>query len=362
MRKTWITGVSATVLLASIASGCGTSTTGGASSASSSPSAKDAGTAKTTAAPAGKGKLTLYSPNAAEINNPIIKEFQDRTGIEVQLITGGTGDLLKRVQAETQNPLGDVFWAGGADSLEAYKQFFEPYTTKEIDNILPAYVDVTNVWTPFNALPMVITYNKELVSENDLPKSWKDLLDPKWKGKIAYADPAKSGSSYTQLITMLTAFGRDDGKGWEYVKKLNANLDGKLLSSSSLVQRGVPDKEFALGITLEDAAIRYIEGGSKIGVLYPSEGTSAVPDAAAIIKGSKNLSQAKQFIDFLVSKDVQELIQKEFKRRSVRKDVAPVEGLPQTKDIKLVNYDFIWSAANKNEVIKRFSKITTGQE
>mgnify|MGYP002479306783 FL=1 len=68
-----------------------------------------------------KRTLTIYSPNAAEVNNPIVKEFQDRTGIEVQLISGGTGELLKRVQAEANKPLGDVFWAGGADSLEAYK-------------------------------------------------------------------------------------------------------------------------------------------------------------------------------------------------------------------------------------------------
>ncbi len=60
--------------------------------------------------------------------------------------------------------------------------------------------------------------------------------------------------------------------------------------------------------------------------------------------------------------NAQELVQKEFKRRSVRNDVAPVEGLPQTGDIKLVDYDFDWAAANKDEIIKRFTRITTGQE
>ncbi|MEK8129948.1 ABC transporter substrate-binding protein [Paenibacillus filicis] len=362
MKTKWVTGLTATVLMAAMVSACGTGNTNSTSGAGGSTPAP-AGYASTgTSTPVKGGKLTLYSPNAAEINNPIIKEFQDRTGIEVQLITGGTGELLKRVQAETQNPLGDVFWAGGADSLEAYKQYFEPYKVKEFDKLLPAYVDKTYHWTPFNALPMVIMYNKELVPDVDVPKTWNDLLDPKWKGKIAYADPAKSGSSYTQLVTMLIAFGKDDGKGWDYAKKLVGNLNGKILSGSSLVQRAVPDKEFALGITLEDAALRYIEGGSKIGIQYPAEGTSAVPDGAAIIKGGKNPEQAKQFLDFLVSKDAQELIQKEFKRRSVRSDVSPVEGLPQTKDIKLVNYDFDWAAQNKNDIIKKFTRMTTGQE
>lgn len=347
MKRKWVLTIVSMLLMSIIMTACGTN-----------------GEGKSTLEDSGsqKGSLTIYSPNPAEINNPVVKEFQDRTGITVQLISGGTGELLKRVQAEAGNPLGDVFWAGGADSLESFKDYFEPYKTKESVNLLPAYVDEAGYWTPFNALPMVITYNKSMVSEADLPKSWNDLLDPKWKGNIAFADPSKSGSSYTQVVTMLTAFGRDDEKGWDFVHKLVKNMDGKILSGSSLVQRAVPDGEFALGITLEDAALRYIEGGSQIGIIYPEEGTSAVPDGAAIIKGTKHLDEAQQFIDFIVSKDVQELVQKEFKRRSIRSDVDPVEGLPQTKDIKLVNYDFSWAANNKDEVIKRVTRIMTGQE
>jgi iron(III) transport system substrate-binding protein len=355
MRK-MVTSILASLLLVGSLAGCGTTET---------PSAKPAeGAAPQLAAqqPTGKtgGKLTLYSPNAAEVNNPIVKEFQDRTGIEVQLIAGGTGDLLKRVQAEAANPLGDVFWAGGADSLEAYKKYFEPYKTKEFDNLSPQYVDKTNVWTPFAALPMIIMYNKELVKAGEEPKGWADLTDPKWKGQIAFADPAKSGSSYTQLITMLTANGKDNG--WGFIKKFVTNLDGKVLAGSGLVYKGVADKEFALGVTLEEAALRYVEGGAKVGIIYPVEGTSSVPDGAAVIKGAKNMEQAKQFIDFLVGKDVQALIQKEFKRRSVRKDAEAVKGIAEAKDIKLVDYDFDWAATKKDENIKRFGKIVTGQE
>ncbi|MEK3724300.1 extracellular solute-binding protein [Paenibacillus sp. FSL H8-0034] len=353
MRKMF-TSVLASLLLVGTLAGCGTSETPkskeGAAPQPASPS---------TASKAG-GKLNLYSPNGAEVNNPILKEFQDRTGIEVQLISGGTGDLLKRVQAEAANPLGDVFWAGGADSLEAYNKYFEPYQTKEFDNLAPQYLNKSNVWTPFAALPMIFMYNKELVKVGEEPKSWNDLLDPKWKGKIAYADPAKSGSSYTQLVTMLTVNGKDNG--WDYVKKFVKNLDGKVLSGSALVYKGVADKEFPIGVTLEDAALRYVEGGAQVGIMYPTDGTSAVPDAAAVIKGAKNMEQAKQFIDFLVGKDVQSLIQKEFKRRSVRKDAEVVKGIAEAKDIKLVDYDFDWAATKKDDNIKRFGKIVTGQE
>ncbi|MGN7382760.1 2-aminoethylphosphonate ABC transporter substrate-binding protein [Chlamydia abortus] len=341
-----------TVLLL-VTAGCGGGGGGGRKTAENNPSE---GGAK------GKGRLTVYSPNQAEINNPIIKEFQDRTGIQVQLISGGTGELLKRVEAEASNPLGDVFFGGGQESHDAFKDYFESYVTKEIDNLEADYVDPNKVWTPLSILPMIIIYNKDLVSEEEKPKGWEGLLDEKWKGKIAFADPQRSASSYTQMVTMMTAFGLNDEKGWEFIKKFVANLDNKILSSSSMVYKGVADKEFYLGITSEDAALRYIEGGAKVGIIYPEEGTSARADALSIIKGAKNLEEAKQFIDFVAGPDVQSLIQKEFKRRSVRKDAEKVEGIPLTKDIKVLPYDTEWASEHKDEAVARFTRIVTGQE
>jgi len=361
MKKKWLSGALVAALSFSLLAGCGSK------GDTPSPTPADAGTstpgAAATGAPDKKGgKVTIYSPNQAEINNPIIKEFQTRTGIEVELISGGTGELLKRVQAEEANPLGDVFFGGGAESLAAYAKYFEAYETKEAANIGEAYKDKTNHFTPFSALPMIIMYNKDLVKPGEEPKGWSDLLDPKWKGKIAFADPAKSGSSFTQIVTFLSAFGRDDEKGWNYVKSFVNNLDGKMLSGSSMVYKGVADKEFTLGVTLEEAALRNLEGGANVGIIYPSEGTSAVPDGLAVIKGAKNMENAKAFVDFAVGKDVQNLLQKEFKRRPVRTDAAETQGIPASKDIKLVNYDFDWASANKDAVIKRFTKIVTGQE
>ncbi|GAA0373991.1 ABC transporter substrate-binding protein [Bacillus horti] len=305
-------------------------------------------------------KLSVYSPHQAEIINPIIKEFQDRTGIEVDLVTGGTGELLNRVQAETSNPLGDVFWGGGAESLEAFSSSFEPYVSSEDANIPAEYKSPNNYWTGFSALPMVIMYNKNMISEDEVPTSWEELLDPKFKGLIAFCDPARSGSSYTQLVTMLFAQDNVD-KGWEYVENFVANLDGKLLSGSSMVFRGVADGEFPIGVTLEEAAHRYIAGGSPVGVHYPAEGTSTVPDGMAIIKDAKNMENAQKFIDFLAGKDVQELIVKEFNRRSIRDDVNPPEGLAATEEIPVVDYDFSWSAENKDEVLNKFLDIVIKQ-
>ncbi|MBB6454602.1 iron(III) transport system substrate-binding protein [Salirhabdus euzebyi] len=305
--------------------------------------------------------LTVYSPHQNEIINPIIKEFQDRTGIKVDVVTGGTGELLNRVTAEADNPGGDVFWGGGAESLEAFADSFEPYKTAEDEAIPADFKSPTNVWTGFSALPMVIMYNQDMVSDADAPKSWGDLLDPKWTGKIAYTDPSKSGSSYTQLATMLTAYNGDGSEGWDFVKDFVANLDGTILSSSSMVPKGVADGEFPVGLTLEEAAYRYIAGGAAVGVHYPEEGTSAVPDGVALIKGAKNDANAKEFIDFLVSKDVQEMIVEDFSRRSIRSDVNPPEGLVASDEIPLVDYDFEWSATSKDEIMEKFQEILISQ-
>lgn len=308
------------------------------------------------------GELVVYSPHNAEVINPIVKEFQERTGIKVDVVAAGTGELLKRIEAESENPLGDVMWGGGAESLDSFKEYFEPYVSSEDDVIANHFKDKDNYWNGFSALPMVIMYNKNLVKPEEVPSKWADLLDPKWKGQIAFADPTKSGSSYTTLVTILTAYKDDGEEGWKFVKDFVKNLDGKLASGSSNVYKGVADGEYALGLTLEEAAMRYVVAGADVDLVYPEEGTSAVPDGIAIIKNAKNMDNAKKFIDFVVGKDVQEKVVKEFSRRSIRSDMDAPEGLGPIDDIKLVDYDFSWAAENKEEVLEKWKNIIIGKE
>lgn len=314
----------------------------------------------TAAAPASK-TVTVYSPHPAEAMNAGIKEFQEKTGIKVDVVAAGTGELLKRVESEAANPLGDVFWGGGADSLNAYTQYFEKYTPKELASIDSKYVDPNGFWTGDSPLPMIIMYNKNLVAEKDVPTGWEDLLDAKWKGKIAYADPAKSGSSYTILCTLLTAFGKDDGKGWDFVKNLVANLDGKLLGSSSGVYKGVADGEYSLGLTLEKEAVKYMNSGAAVGMVYPKEGTSAVPDGIAIIKGAKNMENAKLFVEFILSKECQSMMATQLTRRPVRTDVEPPAGSKPLSELPLVNYDFSWASSQKQAIMDQWKNVIVGK-
>ena len=307
------------------------------------------------------GSVTVYSPHPADPLNAGVKEFQEKTGITVNVVAAGTGELLKRVEAEKDNPQADVFWGGGAESLAAYAQYFEAFTPDENSVIAAEYKDPNSKWVGDSPLPMVIMYNKKLVSEADVPKSWGDLLDPKWKGKIAYADPAKSGSSYTILATIVTAYGKDDGKGWDFIKKLVANLDGKLLGSSSGTYKGISDGEYSVGMTLEKNAQEYVKAGADVGFIYPSEGTSAVPDGVCLVKGGKNVENAKAFINFVLSSENQKMMAEQFNRRPVRTDLQPPTGLIPLADIKLVDYDFDWAANSKAEIMEQWKNILIGK-
>lgn len=300
--------------------------------------------------------LTVYSPHPAETINILVKEFQDETGITVDIVAAGTGELLKRVESEAQNPLGDVLWGGGAESLAAFKEYFDPYESPALENISANYYSPDFTWTGESPLPMVMMVNTNLVDEADVPKSWSDLTNEVFKGQIAMADPAKSGSAYTILATMIQTYETKE-EGWDFIADFYKNLDGKVLTSSSSVYKGVADGEYAVGLTLEKEAIKYVLSGSPVEIVYPEDGTSAIPDGIAIIKGTKNEENAKKFVDFALSKNTQTIMSEELSRRSILNGVEAPEGLPKLEDIKLVDYDFDWVSSNKEEILNQWKQI-----
>jgi len=303
------------------------------------------------------GTVVVYSPHEADPLNAGINLFMDAyPDIQVEVVAAGTGELLNRIAAESANPIADVFWGGGADSLAAFKEYFAPYVCANDAAIDEAYKDSEDMWIGESPLPMVIFYNKDLLERDGLsiPTSWEDLIQPEWKGKIPYAMPSKSGSAYTQLITMLLGHGGKED-GWEFIEKLYDNLDGKILDSSGKCHKMVADGEFHVGITIEKSALLYAENDS-VGFIYPEDGTSAVPDGISLIKGAPNEENAKIFIDFVTSKEFQEQQNKNWGRRPVRNDIE-IEGMAKLSDIKLVDYDFDWAANEKEAIIERFNDI-----
>ncbi|HYE81987.1 MAG TPA: ABC transporter substrate-binding protein [Clostridia bacterium] len=308
--------------------------------------------------PASKS-LVVYCPHPVEFINPIITEFEASTGIQAEVITAGTGELLKRVEAEQANPLGDVFWGGSLSTISPKMDLFENYKSANEDAVFDDCKNTEGMMTRFTVIPSVLMINTKLIGDIEV-NGYEDVLNPALKGKIAFADPSKSSSSFEHLVNMLYAMGNGNpDNGWDYVTKLSKQLDGKLLSGSSAVYKGVADGEYTVGLTFEEGAAKYVKDGAPVKVIYMEEGTISKPDTVQIIKGAKNMDNAKTFIDFVTSKETQTLIANELCRRSVRKDVPAGNGLTPTSEMKLITDDPNVVNPNKQVWLDKFKDIYT---
>jgi len=296
-------------------------------------------------------EVVLYSSNQSDLIDMVSQGFEKKSGIKVSAVRMGTGEAMKRVQAEKDNPLGDLFWSGDVAVLDGAKKFFAPYRSPESKVLPPQYVEKDALWTATNVHIMIIMYNKKLVSEQEKPQTWSDLFNPKWKGKIVMASPEKSGSSYAQVYGLYKLY------GWDGLKKLIANA--KVLDSSSLIYKGTAEGEYPIGLTMEYAAYRYVAGGSKeVGIIYPQDGAFAAPEGAALIKGCKHPEEAKMFFDYLLSQEVEKEIFEKFYRRPARPDVVASVHLPRMSEIKLLKeFDPVEAKALEKEILKQWKEI-----
>ena len=307
-------------------------------------------------APAPQERLTVCTSHKEAVYGPIIAEFQERPGIWVEVVTGGTEELLERISGQRDTPLYDVMFGGGVESLRSYADCFEPWAGTDTDKLRPGLRQPDDLCTPFSALPIVLIYNTRLVQPGEL-SGWADLLNERWKGRIAFADPAVSGSSYTAVMTMLTALGGDEN---ELLQRFYANLDGTVLPDSGAVPEEVAAGTLAVGVTLEETAVKRVAQGDNLGIVYPVEGTSILPDGTALIAGAPHRDNAIAFLEFVQSADVQELVVSDFSRRSVRADVADRTELPPADTLTVVDYDVDAASAGKADFLRRWAALREG--
>jgi iron(III) transport system substrate-binding protein len=302
-------------------------------------------------------KLVVYTSNDSTLNDLVFSAFTKETGIQVEPVAGGSGVVVRRMQAEKERPLGDILWGISRSLLQSNKALFTPYLSKNHDAIPADYRDPDNLWIGNNLHLLVILQNTKLLAAADGPKSWADLLDPKWKGKIAFTDPANSGSAYTNVTMLVDLWGGGDA-GWRKVKALFANM--KVLNRSSLVFQGVGNGEYPLGISLEYAGPMWAAGGAPVKTIYPSDGTIAAMEGVAIIKGGPNAESAKVFVDYINRKDVREMILKATFRRPARGDLdlsALPGGMPQLSSIKLLPYNEDAWTDKRKETLERIKDV-----
>jgi iron(III) transport system substrate-binding protein len=291
------------------------------------------------AAPAAAQKVIVYTSNDSNLNRFVFDAFKKETGIEVEGVEAGSGVVFRRIQSERERPLGDIVWGVSRTLLRANKALLAPYASKNKDAVPAQFRDPDDAWIGSNVHILVILQNTKLIPESEGPKSWADLMDPKWKGKVAFTDPANSGSAYSNLTMLAELWGPGEA-GWEKISQLLANT--RVLNRSSLVFQGVGNGEFALGMSLEYAGYQWSSNGAPVKVIYPADGTIAQMEGVAVIKGGPNTENAKQFVDYVTRKDVREQILRFAFRRPARQDLdlSKLPGaMPQLSAIKILDYD-----------------------
>ena len=312
------------------------------------------GDAPKTPPPAGSGgTMTLYYAPTTDWADPIIQEFQELTGVEVEMVNAGASELFSRVVAESANPLADVVWGGSADTYATYKNYLLSYKSTEHDFIDKSCVFDGNYAYGWCMEPSLMVYNSKLVPAAEAPKSWSDLTDPKWKGQIALADPTKSSSAFGALVTIYQACGEDT------FEKIIRNLDGKVVNGTSNVYKYTSDGEYLIGIAFEELAMKYKDAGADITIVYPTEGIPMAPSAVGIVKNGKNPENAKKFIDFMIGKTVQSQMAGLW-RRTCRTDLPAPATLPALETLPIMqNYDPTWALTHGQELANKFRDLIT---
>lgn len=291
--------------------------------------------------------VILYSSNNTDtIDTALEAVKKTMPKLDVRPVTGGTGTLMKRIEAEAQNPRGDLFWSGGFGTLGAYRAQLEPYTPKDVAAIPAEFRGPDNLWMGTNVHVMVMMVNERQLKGAPAPATWSDLMQPQWKGKFAITDPSKSGTAYMLVYGLYKQFGT------EGLDKIAANA--VVTGSSGTTYKGVAAGEYAVGLTLEYAAQEYVAGGQKeIKLVYPSEGSYLAPEGMFIIKGAKNVETARQLYEGLLSKEAQTAqLVKNFRRPS-RSDieVSKLTTLPELASIKIFPVDQLEAAADYEKVV-----------
>jgi iron(III) transport system substrate-binding protein len=306
---------------------------------------------------AAQGRLVVYSANDANLNRFVFDAFTRETGIEVEPVEGGSGVVFRRIASERERPLGDVVWGVSRALLTANRALLAPYASKNKDAMAAEFRDPEDHWIGTNVHLLVILQNTKLVAPAAGPRTWADLLDPQWKGKIAFTDPANSGSAFTNL-TMLAELWGGGETGWDKVGQLLANT--KVLNRSTLVFQGVGNGEFALGMSLEYAGLLWASNGAPVTVVYPQDGTVAQMEGVGIIKDGPNPQAAKAFVDYITRKDVREAILRFAFRRATRQDLelAKLPGqMPALADVKLIPYDEAAWGARRTETLQKIQDL-----
>ena len=319
------------------------------------------GIAWTTGASA-QGKMTLYCSAQEDWCQVMARGFEEASGVKVNMTRKSSGETFAQIKAEASNPKGDVWWGGTGDPhLQAAEEdltqpYISPMRSELNDWAIAQAESAGNKTIGIYSGALGYGFNTELLAKNKLPepKCWKDLLKPEYKGFVQMANPNSSGTAYTTLATIVQLFGEDEG--FEFMKGLHKNISNYTKSGSAPIKAAARG-ENTIGIVFMHDAVKQAVSGFPIQVVAPCEGTGYEIGSMSIIKGARNLENAKKFYDWALTAETQSraLEVKAYQVPS-NKGAKTSPKAPDLSSIKLIDYDFkkYGSSAERKRLLKKW--------
>jgi len=300
-----------------------------------------------------EGKVVWYTSLALPTAEKIGKLFEAAyPGIKVEVQRTGSQRILQRVMQEQQANLKlvDVIHTSDAGHFVMLKEkkLLMKYTPAGVDAFPAGFKDKDGYYFTLRATVNVIAYNTKLVSAAEAPKTWKDLLDPKWKGKLVTAHPGYSGVISTHVLALVHLH------GWDYFKQLAQN---KLMLVQSAVDPAgvVASGERAVAVDGGDYYYYQMKKkGNPIEVVYPKEGVPLVVSPTAIASFAPHPNAAKLFTDFTFTRELQQVMADSEGLYTGHPEVKYPSDKPKLSDLKLLNVDAEELEKRNEEIKSRF--------
>jgi iron(III) transport system substrate-binding protein len=301
-----------------------------------------------------EGKLVWYTSTPVETGQKIVDLFLKQYGIKVEMFRSGGSAILRRFQQEMDagRVAADVLTTSdpAAAALMARKGLFVPFKPRDFDKIPDAAKDPQGYYIAQRLNLMTIYLREDKIAAADEPKTWSDLADPKYKGKMVIADP-----SFTALQVSVVGM-MSKARGWGFYEKLRTN-DTMVVQSnqqvSDMLKRG--ERLIAVG-ALDSYASDERRNGHPMKTLYPSDGVFVIPSPTSIVKASANPNAAKLFAEFMISEPVQKLFPADG-GYAARTDVPPPQGSPEVKDIKIIPVDYEYIEKEAGRIKRKFNEV-----
>jgi iron(III) transport system substrate-binding protein len=310
-----------------------------------------------------QGELVLYCTVQEEWCRPMVAAFEKATGIKVLMTRKSSGEFYAQLKAEAANPKGDVWWGGTGDP---HLQAAEEGLTQEYRSPRMAELNdwAVRQWEASKGRTVGVyagalgySFNASELAKRKLaePKCWADLAKPEFKDDVQVANPNSSGTSYTMLATLVQLMGEQ--KAFDFMKAMHKNVN-QYTKSGAAPARAAATGESLIGITFQHDAVTQAVNGAPVKIVSPCEGTGYEIGSMSIIKGAKNLDNAKKWYDWALSAEAQSIageLKVSFQVPSNKAAKIPPQA-PKLGDIKLINYDFVkyGSSAERTRLLKKW--------